>query len=607
VIADVVFDVPVAHPFSYRVPEGTTVAPGQRVLAPLHGGPRTGLVIAVREGDAGPLKPLGAVVDRAPVVTESQLGLGRWIAHESLSTLGSTWAALLPPPGGRETPAHAPVTARSREGNADPRRPRLLTGHGRERRLLERIAAHPGASLVLLPDVDAAARWAGRLEKIGRVARLDSGADDAARADAWRDLASGRARLAVGTRSALLAPLPDDGLLALVDEHEAAHKPPGAPRIHTRDVCLERARRGGMSLALTSATPSVESWWRCDARRMEHDAAPAGPWPAVTVADTRGILRREPLTPPLARAVRDSLLAGRRVFIGVSRLTAALACDECGNIVRCETCGLALAYTRAAASLTCRLCGTTGPLPDLCPACQGRRVSPFGWSPERVEHAVRRRFPKASVARYDPDAARGTRLEAQRRAAAHAEIVIGTRGALRLFGPATLGAAGFVAPDHLFRLPDFRAGERAFALLWAAAERVRPDGALVVQSQNPEHYAIEALVRQDLARFYREEMKFRAELGYPPFRRLAIVTARGKTAGDAEALAGAALAALRGAPGITTYPPAADRRGRAHRIVVKGDAGLPGALEAALADLRGPRPKSRGIMDVEVDPVEWPF
>jgi primosomal protein N' len=102
-------------------------------------------------------------------------------------------------------------------------------------------------------------------------------------------------------------------------------------------------------------------------------------------------------------------------------------------------------------------------------------------------------------------------------------------------------------------------------------------------------------------------MKFRAELGYPPFRRLAIVTTRGKTAGDAEALAAAVDAALRGAAGVTAYPPAEDRRGRARRIVVKGDAGLPGALDAALADLRGPRPKSRGIMDVEVDPVEWPF
>ena len=598
-IADVVFDVPVPHPFSYRVPEDCVVGPGQRVRAPLHGGPRVGVVVAVREGTEAGLKALTAVVDAAPVLSQTQLDLARWIAAQSLSTLGSTCAALLPPPGGGGARAMA-GPARGGE------RPQLFAGHGRERRLLDRISATSGPSVVLVPDLEAAARWATRLAKLGAVVRLDSGAEDDERAAGWCGLAEGRARFAVGTRSALLAPLPTGGLLALIDEHEAAHKPPGAPRIHTRDVMLERARREPVALVLTSATPSVETWWRCDARRIALAAAPPAPWPAISVADTRGILRREPITPPLARAMREALGAGRRVFLGVSRLTAALACDECGGIVRCEHCGLALAYARAAATLSCRLCGATRALPDLCPSCRGRRLSPFGWSPERVEHAVRRRFPKTSVARYDPDA-RGARAEAQRHAAAHAEVVVGTRGALKLFGPASLGVAGFVTPDQLFRLPDFRAGERAFAQFWAAAERVRPDGAVIVQTQNPEHYAIGALAAQDLGIFYKEELKFRAELGYPPFRRLAIVTTTGKSAGEVEPMVEAVAAALRGTPGLTIYPAATDRRGRARRIVVKGGDDLAELLEPALREFRRPRPRSRGIMDVEVDPVEWPF
>jgi len=458
---------------------------------------------------------------------------------------------------------------------------------------------------VLVPDIDAAARWATRLGKLGRVVRLDSGAEDDERAAGWRALAEGRAHLAVGTRSALLAPLAAGSLLALIDEHEPAHKPPGAPRIHTRDVVLERARREPVALVLTSATPSVETWWRADARRIELAAAPPAAWPAVSVADTRGILRREPITPTLARAMREALAAGRRVFLGVSRLTAALACDECGGIVRCDACGLALAYSRTAATLACRLCGATQPLPELCPGCRGRRLSPFGWSPERVEHAVRRRFPKASVARYDPDA-RGAKVDAQRRAAAHAEIVVGTRGVLKLFGPASLGAAGFVTADQLFRLPDFRTSERALAVLWALAERVRPDGALVVQSQNPEHSALIALTRQDLGLFYKDEIKFRGELGYPPFRRLAIVTVTSKSAEESTPLLEVAAAALRDAPSLTVYPATRDRRGRAHRIVVKGGDNLPLLLDTALGEFRRPRKGSRGIMDVEVDPVEWP-
>jgi primosomal protein N' (replication factor Y) len=609
VIADVVFDAPVDHPFSYRVPAGLDVARGQRVLASLRGARRVGIVVRVREGDEAALNPLLGVSEGAPILTAARLELVDWIARESLSTVGSTCAALLPPPieareSDRAEPPPAGVEAGGPGGRlAAAAAGELLIGAGRERRLLDRVAEAPGA-LVIVPDVDSAARWAQRLGRRTVAVRLDSGASEAARAEAWTRLASGSARVAIGTRSALLAPLPATALLALVDEHEAAHKPPGAPRLHSREIVLERARRERRPVLLATATPSVELWWRA-AERAGLAMAPAapGPWPAVSVADTRGILRREPLTPPLARAVREALAAGRRALLLVSRLASSLACDECGEVVRCPECALALSYARAGGTLTCRLCGTAVASLDTCARCGGRRLSPFGWGLERVEHAVRRRFPKARVARWDPEATRGVRGETQRAAAATAEIVVGTRGALRLFGPSSLGLAGFVSPDHLLRLPDFRAGERMFALLWAAAERVGAQGALVIQSQNPSHYALDAVARQDLAVFYRPELKFRAELGYPPFRRLAVVTVSG---GDTRRLADEVAAALRASPRLTVYPPVADRRERGRRIVVKGDPELAPVLASALEEFRGPRPRRRGIIDVEVDPVEWP-
>ena len=625
-IADVAFDAPVARPFSYRVPEGWPLRAGQRVWAPLAGARRVGMVVAVREGNATGLKALLAVADDTPALAATGLELVRWIAAEALSSVGSTAAALLPPVvdgtppgrGGRRASHDAaerppvPVVERPAETPASASAPprtiaasaaggvELLIGAGRERRLLERVTQAPSA-LVIVPDVEAAARWAQRLGRGRAVLRLDSGVGDAERARAWHRLAAGG--VAVGTRSALLAPLPAGGLLALLDEHETAHRPPGPPRIHSREVLLERAQRERRPALLTAATPSVETWWRATDRGAIVMAPPApGPWPAVTITDTRGILRREPLTPPLARAVRETLAAGRRVLLVVSRLASSLACDECGEIVRCPECALALVYTRATATLSCRLCGTTLPLPETCAHCRGRRLSPFGWGAERVEHAVRRRFPKARVARWDAEGARGAKGEAQRAAAAAAEVVIGTRGALRLFGPASLGLAGFVTPDQLLRLPDFRAGERMFSLMWAAAERVGAHGALVLQSQNPGHYALDAVARQELAAFYRAELKFRAELGYPPFRRLALIT----ITGGERRLADEVAAALRASSRLAVYPPIAERRERARRIVVKGHADLPGALAAALEEFRGPRPRSRGIMDVEVDPLEWP-
>lgn len=613
-VADVAFDVPLLHPFSYRVPEACPVTIGQRVVAPLGRAQRVGVIVAIRESDDdGRLKSLLSLVDGGPVLDAGGVELARWIASQSLSSLGSTLAALVPPVAvvsergaGLKRGGPDPDGSRLRSRWSVTAKPKteLLVGAGREMRLLERIAGGP--ALVVVPDVDAAARWAQRLAKRGPVVRLDSGVDDRERVAAWAALRAGTAPLAVGTRSALLAPLASGAALALVDEHEAAHKPPGAPRLHSRDIVLERAAREGLRAILTSATPSVEMWWRADSGSAEVGQVETGPWPAAQVADTRGILRREPLTPPLARAVRETLAAGRRALLVISRLTSALACDECGEILRCPACAIALAYVRAGRTLGCRVCGHVTPAPETCPSCRGRRLSPFGWGAERVEHAVRRRFPDARVARYDPDASRGARAEAQRKAATDAQVVIGTRGALRLFGRGALGLAGFVAPDQLLRLPDFRAGERLFGLLWAAAERVVPDGALVLQSQTPEHYVLDAAVRGDRAAFYRHELKFRGELGYPPFRRLAIVTVAAKAAADLRRLTNDVASAIATERELTAYPPAPDRRDRLRRIVVKGRDDLADRLAAALADLRRPRAKRHGSIEVEIDPVEWP-
>jgi primosomal protein N' (replication factor Y) len=462
-----------------------------------------------------------------------------------------------------------------------------------------------GGVLVIVADIEGAARWAQRLAKAEPVVRLDSGVSERERARGWAALAAGRVRVAVGTRSALLAPVPPPATLALIDEHEPAHMPPGHPRIHARDVLLERARRDAARLVLTTATPSVEMWWRASSGRARRVAADAGPWPAVTIADTRGILRREPLTPELARALRETVAHGGRAFLAVSRYASALACEECGVVARCAACGLALAYARAARRLTCRVCRADAPPPETCPECRGRRLSAFGWGVERVEQAVQRRLPSAHIARYEPDG-RGRRAHGERSAVARADVVIGTRGALRLFGPASLALAGFVSPDHLLRMPDFRAGERLLAFLWAAAERVGAGGQLVVQSQHPSHHALAAVAGQAMDRFYEPELSFRAELGYPPFRRLALVTLRRRRPDDAQlgALLGTTLG---GVPDVTVYPASPMTRSRGERIVVKGGDDLSDVLADAIRTIeRASGRDSRGIMDVEVDPVEWP-
>lgn len=609
-IADVIFDLPLSHPFTYQVPPGLTVAVGQRVRAPLHGKPRVGLVVACRAGAREGLKALEGTVDPGPLLGPSQLELTRWIGAESYSSWGSTCAAFLPPPSPRPDIADFPGPMRAPD--AVPSRPRLLTGGDREECLLDLLAAEAeGRSLLfLVPEIETAQAWAERLEsRLGQpVVRLDSGRSERERWRGWMALARQAVRIAIGTRSALLAPVQPPATLVLLDEHDPAHKPPGHPRIHSREVVLERARVEGHSVILTSATPSVESWWQADNGRLVLTDGSPGVWPEVTVVDSRGQLRSSPLSPKLRRGIEAALAERGQVCLLVTRISSALACGECGFLLRCPGCGIPLAYWRARRECSCRLCGLREPAPDTCAHCRGRRLAPLGWGAERVEQAVRQAFPRLTVARYDSEAltpAR-TRQLCQQWQEGTVRLLIGTRQVLKALPPARLQLVGIITPDHLLRLPDFRAGERAFALLWAVAEWVGDRARLIVQTQHPEHYAVRAVAAQELGSFYKSELKFRSEVGYPPFRRLCLLTFRDRDPGRARALAQECRRELDRVGGLTVYPPAPYGRsaqGR-WRIVVKGGSELPEQLRPALTPFVERRRAGPGVVEVEMDPVE---
>jgi len=579
VIADVVFDVPLAHPLSYAVPAGLAVERGQRVSATLSGRARTGMVVAVREGEANGLLPIDRVVDASPILSATGLELGRWVADESLSSWGSTMLSLLPPAPRRTEPvAPAPV---SHPGQV--KMPELWIAAARHRRLDQELRKD-GSALVVAPDTEAAARWAARLE----AARLDSGVPPAERRAAWFAAARGRARIAVGTRSALLVPLPPPATLVLLDEHDAVHKPPGPPRLHSRDVLARRAALEHSRLLLLSATPSVESWWRAGAGQLERPDPEPGPWPRIVTADTRGILRNHPLTLPLTRTIEATARARRSTALIVPRSAPALVCGECGHVPRCPDCGVTQATARAERLLRCRLCVRTEPMPDRCPTCGGHRLAPFGWDAERVEASVRRRFPKLDVSRSDPRAA----------------VLIGPPALLRSCPPGSLGAVGIVALDAVLSAPDFRAGERAFALLWAAAEAVVPSGRVIAQTLHPDHYAIAAVRGQSRQEFYEPELAFRAELGYPPFRRLCLVSVRGATEAQGRRLIAECASALAGVPDLMVYPAVARAAGAAcWQFAIKGPAELPRLIAGPLRPFLERRRRQGGMVEVEMDPV----
>jgi primosomal protein N' len=480
VTADVVFDIPLRRAFSYLIPAGLAVDRGQRVSAPLGGRSRVGVIVAIRDADAAGLKPLQRAVEPVRVLSDAGLALTRWAAADSLSSWGSTLLSLLPPaprPGAVET-----VSPPAEPGTGVARPPELWTDHRREARLAACLDRDAGASLVIVPDRESAARWARRLD----AARLDSGVTETDRRRAWFAASRGRSRIVVGTRSALLTPLPPPATLAMIDEHDPAHKPPGAPRLHSRDLLVRRASLDGSRLLLLSATPSVETWWRAQRKEVICPDVERVPWPAVVTADTRGILRNHPLTLPLTRAIEESARRGLQAALIVSRRAAALACDDCGAILRCPDCGVARTLSRDRRELSCPLCTLAEAPPDRCPVCGGHRLSPFGWDADRVQTSVVRRFPRLAVSRQD--------LTGQ--------VLIGTPALLRGLPTRSVGCVGFIALDGFLRIPDFRAGERAWQLLWAAAEAVAPDGSVVVQTQHPDHYAVRSVREQDRAAFY---------------------------------------------------------------------------------------------------------
>ena len=586
--ADVVFDLPLDRPFSYQVPDTLRVTVGQRVSAPLGGRPRVGVVVALRPDVVDhTLKPIQSLVEPAAIVSRAGVALGRWIADESLSSWGSTLSALLPPPPRtRRAEVVAPVTdqatATSRQAAE------LWTDADRHERLLVELANTPGGALVIAPDTEGAAEWARRLD----AARLDSGARPGERRAAWFASARGRARVVVGTRGALLVPLTAPATLVLLDEQDSAHKPPGPPRLHSRDILLHRAELEGSRLLMLAGAPSVESWQRAEAGTLARVGGRPAAWPEIVTADTRGILRNHPLTLPLTRAIESMSRTGRAVLLVVSRAAGALGCNDCGAVLRCPDCGVALAVRRDRRSLACRLCAMAEALPERCPSCGGHKLQPFGWDAERVEASVRRRFPRLTVSRTDPGA----------------QVVIGPAAFLRVARARPWGAVGFVWLDGLLRVPDFRAGERAFQVLWAAAEATGAGGRLIVQTLHPDHYALAAVRDGSREAFYGQELEFRAELGYPPFRRLCQISALGKAAAGARALLDEVSDTLRGIPELTIYPAMAlGRAGAASaarlRFVVKGPADLPGRIGPALRPFLERGRRSHGVVEIEMDPL----
>ena len=503
-----------------------------------------------------------------------------------------------------------------------------VTGSGKTEvyaRLARAAVARGRQALILVPEIALTPVIAARLRPGfgGRLAVQHSGLSDGARHDQWHRIRRGEVDVVVGTRSAVFAPLPSLGLIVVDEEHDGSYKQDESPRYHGRDVAIMRAKRGDALVLLGSATPSLESYRHACAGRYRRLALPqrvrSRPLPAVRVVDMREELAsRGPdvvLSAALAAAVDERLGRGEQALVLLNRrgFAASLLCRGCGHTLECPDCSVSLTFHRAAGRARCHYCGYSRARPAACPMCSGTFLEHVGFGTERVQAEIERQWPAARVARLDRDTVRrrGAAARLIRRVARRElDILVGTQMVAKGHDFPGVTLVGVVSADVGLGVPDFRAAERTFQLLTQVAGRAgRGDtpGEAIVQTLHPDHYSIRHACDQAYAPFYREELRYRRAMRYPPAVSLVSAVVHGdlrdRTLADAAALAQRLRAAPRRFTVLGPAPaPLGRLRGRyraqlflkgAHRREMRE--ALLGALDAH------PRLKRRVVVDV--DPV----
>ena len=493
-------------------------------------------------GGAG---PANALLRRGLIAEE-------WVRHTPAISAGATPAN--PPPDTltpAQTDAAARIIAALDDPNAHPRSFLLngVTGSGKTEVYLHAIAhaLQQGKSAIyLVPEIALTPQTVGLVSDRfpDQVAVLHHRLTPRQRFDQWWRIRDGAASVVVGPRSAIFAPVSNPGIIIVDEEHEPAYKQDEQPPYyHARDTALALARRCGAVVVMGSATPDVATYYHAQRGRHrllqlpERIPGPDGiplPLPQTEIVDMRTELRegnRSEFSRTLASALDDVIAAGRQAVLFLNRRGAAgfMQCRECGHALECSRCSVTYAYHSDTGRLLCHYCNRRRRLPRACPQCRSGRIREMGAGTETIVARLEQRYPGLSIERWDSDAVRDpTQLEQAmtRLAQGKAQVLVGTQMVARGLDLPGVGLAAALLADLGLSRPDFRAGERAFALLCQVAGRAGRSGdpaRAIIQTYQPDHYAIAAAAAQDYDGFYRTEITTRQQQGNPPFSRLAQV------------------------------------------------------------------------------------
>ena len=422
-----------------------------------------------------------------------------------------------------------------------------VTGSGKTEvylRAVEATLARGRSALVLVPEIGLTL-WAARLcrARFGEgVAILHSGLPDAERAREWWRVRNGEARVVVGTRSAVFAPLENLGLLIVDEEQESSYKQEETPRYNGRDVAVVRAQKEGAVALLASATPSLESFHHARTGKYKllrlDTRIENRPMARVEIVDMREDFRQTHHAGQISERLRSELAArlaaGTQSLVLINRRGYSwfALCRSCGISILCENCSIALTYHKREDRLQCHYCGFSRRVPKACPKCGSEHVYFVGAGSEQLEERLRAQFPDARIARLDRDTARSKRAFEQVLSAfaeGRTDILVGTQMVAKGHDFQRVTLVGVISADAQLGFPDFRAAERTFQLLTQVAGRAGRGtlaGEVLVETHYPEHYAIQLAAPQDYPSFFEKELHFRRLMHYPPFSALASLLVR---------------------------------------------------------------------------------
>jgi primosomal protein N' (replication factor Y) len=422
-----------------------------------------------------------------------------------------------------------------------------VTGSGKTEiylNVIQAVAAQGRGALLLVPEIALTPAMAGQFfSRFGdRVAILHSAFTDVERSEQWRRIRSGSASVVVGTRSGVFAPVRNLGLIVVDEEHDGSYKQEETPRYNGRDVALVRAQAAHACVVLGSATPSLESRYNAERGKYTLLTLPgrieARPMPAVSLVDMRREFletrQQATFSRKLIEAIGQRLENGEQTIILLNRrgFSIFVACRSCGERVQCVNCSVTLTFHKRDRRLLCHYCGYAEKVPSVCPKCSSEHVYFLGVGSERVEEELHRAFPAARIARLDRDTVTGKRqyetiLDGFREGSF--DILVGTQMIAKGHDIPNVTLVGVVSADVGLGMPDFRAAERTFQLLTQVAGRAGRGslpGIVLIQTINPDHYAVRMAAAQDYAAFYEKELAFRRAMSYPPFTAMANVLVR---------------------------------------------------------------------------------